>query len=102
MCIAARKNDGSTKIRLDIEQVKEAFSSILFAVRKMLTPHGMLTLDNRGPTRDEDLVRLCLSSNTRLLGRDSARSNDRWFLLVLAMITYTAFLICYCTATAAD
>ena len=99
MCIAARKGDGSTKKVSNIQQAKDAFASRLVAVRNMLTPRGMPTLDNKGPTRDRGPVRLCLSTSTRALGRDGARSSNSWFLLVLAIITYMAFLMRFCTAT---
>ena len=72
MCITTTKGDGSMKKWSDILQAKDAFASRLVAVRNMLTPRGMPMLDNKGPTRDRGPVRLCLWSNTSVLGRDGA------------------------------
>ena len=96
MCITARK--GIQQKKHHIQRAKDAFALGLVAVRNMLTPRRMPTLNNKGPTCDRGPVRLCFSSNTRVLGRDVARSSDSWFL-ILAIISYTAFLTCYCTAT---
>ena len=63
------------------------------AVRNMLTPCGMPTLDNKGPTRDRGPVQLYLLSNTRVLGRDGACSSDSWFLLTLVPSYFGHYLL---------
>ena len=66
------KRQWNDKKGSDIQQAKDAFASRLVAVRNMVTPCGTPMLDSKGPTRDQGPVRLCLSSNTRVLGRDGA------------------------------
>ena len=44
-------------------QMKDEFVLVLVAVRNMLNPHVIPMLDNKGPIRYQDSVKLCLLSH---------------------------------------
>ena len=65
------------------------------ALRNTLTPRGMPTLGNKGPTRDRALFD-CASRRTQgssaEMVHEAAIAGS--FVIILAIISYTAFLTC--------